>query len=395
MYETRISTLEERLLAEQAERVYVAAKVPETWKERKLNEFILDSPLSWDVDGLNGVLEPGDLWNLSSQILPSSTRSDTPFWPDGKFNSYTVKSGYLLACSLRDRAEASSSTADDSLWHWIWGLEVLPKIKLFMWKCLAGAIPTAKALISRSIDVDPFCRRCGNALETVEHVLRDCPWASFVWETSPLRLQPAPASGFCSTADWFDSIRQIPHGEAHKTFANLAWAIWFSRNLLVFQNKEISHLECLATAQRASWTKVISPTVGAAKSLTMVCRREQQVKISCDASVVEGVGVGFGVVTTDKEGVVLNCCFGFMVGVFSALEGEAKAVWEDPDPSYFGDTLSNILSLAAMLRLCGFSWIPREGNAIADRLAKFASVNRSVFTSSDVLPVFGNSPSLS
>ncbi|XP_057779931.1 uncharacterized protein LOC130998532 [Salvia miltiorrhiza] len=332
-------------------------------------------------------------------------------------------SGYHLACSLRHRTEASSSSSDDSLWHWIWGIEVLPKIKLFMWKCLAGVIPTSKALISCSIDVDPLCRHCGNGLETLEHVLRDCPLASFVWEISSLRLQPISISGHCSTAERFDIIRQIPHGEVHKTFANLAWAIWYSRNLLVFQGKEISHLECLATAQRATWTKLVSTKMVAANSLMVECRREQQVNISCDASVVEGVGVGFGVVMTDKEGLFLGCCFGFLPGVFSVLEGEAKAILEgmklcrdrnledvivetdsqllfwrlvngEPDPSYFGDTLSGILSLAAKLRLCVFSWTPREGNANVDCLAKFVLFNRSVFTFSDVLPNFGNFSSL-
>ncbi|XP_057775013.1 uncharacterized protein LOC130993991 [Salvia miltiorrhiza] len=403
---------------------FVTAKVPEAWKETKLTDFILDNPLSWDFDGLAEFLEPGDLWKVTSQIVPSLNRPDSPFWPDGKFNSYTVKSGYHLACSLSQRSEASSSNQDESLWHWIWGLEVLPKIKLFMWKCLAGAIPTSQALLSRSINIDPLCRRCGNDFETLEHALRDCPWASFIWEVSPLRLSPAPANGHCSIAAWFEIIRQIPHGETHKSFANLVWAIWHARNLLVFQDKEISHFDCLSASQRVIWNRLVSTPKAAAPPVAVECRRDHQVRIFCDASVVEGVGVGIGVVVKDKDGLVQCCCYGFLHGVFTVLEGEAKAVhtglqlckdrnFDDAiavtdsqllywclvngelDLSYLGDTLAGIRLLAAELRFCAFSWTPREGNANADGLAKLAMSCRTVFTFSDVLPNLGNLSSLS
>ncbi|XP_057771132.1 uncharacterized protein LOC130990924 [Salvia miltiorrhiza] len=235
---------------------------------------------------------------------------------------------YLLACSLRQRNEASSSRLVNPLWNWIWGLEVVPKVKLFLWKCLSGALPSSQTLVVRSIDIDPICRRCGAFEETVEHALRDCPWVSFFWESLVLRIQPLPPDGLISLEDWFERIRQNPQKEVHQSFASLLWSLWYARNLLVFQGKVLSHEECVGVAQRAIWTRRVCLGWAAAKPVTLLCNQVLQLKISCDAALDGVAGMGFGVAISNGDGEMEGCRYGYRQGVFSALEGEAIAVLE-------------------------------------------------------------------
>ncbi|XP_057775394.1 uncharacterized protein LOC130994366 [Salvia miltiorrhiza] len=373
------------------------------------------------MERLATITQPTVLWKMATSILPAADRMDTPIWPRDNFNSYTVKSGYLLACSSRQRNEASSSSLSSSpLWKWIWSLDVIPKVKHFMWRCVTGALPSTKALIHRSIDVDPLCRRCGLTMETPEHALRDCVWVSSLWEMSPLRLQPLPSDDICPIASWFDRIRQNPVKEVHTLFASIAWACWYSRNLLIFQDKSLSHGDCLLIAQRAVCSKPLPDHLPLARNITLQCSRDSQFKINCDAAFDVGRGFGFGVVSTNKDGTLVGGRQGFIPGFFSAEKGEARAILEGlimckdkglediiietdcqslfwrlqnrkEDRSSLGDSVDKILSLAASLRSCSFSWTPREGNYIADCLAKVSLRNNVTQFVSEVSLLFLNS----
>ncbi|XP_057802915.1 uncharacterized protein LOC131018208 [Salvia miltiorrhiza] len=51
------------------------------------------------------------------------------------------------------------------------------QVVIFLRKVLLG--DSAMELGSKSVGIDPFCRRCGVAVETSEHALRDCSWTRF------------------------------------------------------------------------------------------------------------------------------------------------------------------------------------------------------------------------
>ncbi|XP_057787519.1 uncharacterized protein LOC131004775 [Salvia miltiorrhiza] len=125
-------------------------------------------------------------------------------------------------------------------------------------------------------------------------------------------------------------------------------------------------------------------------------------------------------VLKDAQGSVLGCRFGFQPGVFTAVEGEAMATLEgivlcreievqdiifetdcqelywllvkrETDLSYLGVTVEKIYREVVSFRHIAFSWTEREGNSIADGLARFALQNFSPLSSSRVLPSFVNS----
>ncbi|XP_057811715.1 uncharacterized protein LOC131025953 [Salvia miltiorrhiza] len=328
---------------------------------------------------------------------------------------YTVKSGYWLASLQRRRADPSTSDQSKDLWKWIWSLEVIPKVKMFMWKCLAEALPTNSALRKKSIDLDPMCRRCGNGFEMMEHALRDCVWMKVLWVVSPLRLPPIPEAEICPIQAWFERIRSVPHKESHATFAAIAWAAWYTRNLLVFQGKEMDHKECLTIAHRGTWPKTVCESPKCSMPTHIFCSRPGQLKVACDAAVVPNFGIGVGSILMDGEGSVQGCRYGAWRGAYTSLEGEALAVLEglrlcaekeatdvvvetdnqelywsitrnETHLSYLGDSICEIRALVESLEHVEFSWTKREGNEMADKLASHALAGFFPILSHDVLP---------
>ena len=91
---------------------------------------------------------------------------------NGEFSPRNV---YLLA--IKENLEAP-----DFHGKWIWKLQNLTKIKLFLWKCLHLSLPVKSILAHQGIG-----RLGGNDSyldleESIVHVLRDYPAAKTFWE---------------------------------------------------------------------------------------------------------------------------------------------------------------------------------------------------------------------
>lgn len=76
-------------------------------------------------------------------------------------------------------AEARSSL--NLLKEKCWKLKTAPKIKIFVWKALNGAIAVPERLQTRGLQVDRQCQVCGEANESINHILFSCPVARKVW----------------------------------------------------------------------------------------------------------------------------------------------------------------------------------------------------------------------
>ena len=65
---------------------------------------------------------------------------------------------------------------------WIWKLQTLPKIKMFLWKCLHMSLLVKAILTHRGIGGLGGCDSCIEGEESISHVLRDCPTAKMSLE---------------------------------------------------------------------------------------------------------------------------------------------------------------------------------------------------------------------
>lgn len=79
----------------------------------------------------------------------------------------------------------------------IWSLQTIPKIKLFLWRVLSGAIAVAERIQSRGIPLDSVCKLCGGAVKTIFHMLFVCLIAKCILDFANVL---SPPNGFSETS---------------------------------------------------------------------------------------------------------------------------------------------------------------------------------------------------
>ncbi|KAH6788014.1 hypothetical protein C2S52_007566 [Perilla frutescens var. hirtella] len=214
----------------------------------KVRDLLEDSGNNWNQELVRSVY-PNEVSNVILSIPLSLTeRADLIAWNHTKNDNYSVRSGYWVAMKIKDAllSIASSSSNNIETWQWFWKLPIPPRIKIFLWRCMKGTIPTKTNLVRKYVEIDQSCPRCDLGTETPEHAFRDCPWVSFFWEACVLRLSRAPTNQILQ--DWiFNSVRCM-NIETDSTFAIHLWSIWRSRNLLVFQQSHLDHVSCFSFA---------------------------------------------------------------------------------------------------------------------------------------------------
>ena len=107
---------------------------------------------------------------LSIKALPirrDSTGENTLVWSSASNGEFDSQNAYLLALN-------SGEVASNFLGHWIWKLNILPKIQFLLWKCAHFSLPVKVVLLHRKILEDPVCDICKEGDETILHVFRDC-----------------------------------------------------------------------------------------------------------------------------------------------------------------------------------------------------------------------------
>ena len=149
---------------------------------------------------------------------------------NGKFDS---RKAYLLAID---------ENLETPYFHgkWIWKLQTLPKIKIFLWKCLHKSLPVKAILTHRRIGGLGGCDSCTELEESISHVLRDCLIANSFWEQANC-LDSLKQSFSDDSVVWIkknalDSLKV--HGKDYDwcTFFLLGlWDLWLQWNRMAFK----------------------------------------------------------------------------------------------------------------------------------------------------------------
>ena len=127
-------------------------------------------------------------WDLISFELPDAIkdrikavpiqdfgqRKDSLMWRFIRDDDFSTKSAYLR-CIEVDISETSFKG------QWIWKLDILPKIIMFLWLCLHTSVPIKSVLVARGINCDGKCLVCKRHDKTIAYLLRDCGLARKYW----------------------------------------------------------------------------------------------------------------------------------------------------------------------------------------------------------------------
>ena len=91
------------------------------------------------------------------KIKPVTSSSDFYIWNHTRSGEYPVRSGYWLAeREAKKEAFVNGNTLPslNGIKEYIWSLDTKPKIKIFPWKAISGALPVADKLSERNMKVD-------------------------------------------------------------------------------------------------------------------------------------------------------------------------------------------------------------------------------------------------
>lgn len=370
-----------------------------------VRDLLREDYSGWDVDTVQALFSLEEAGRILKLPLRRLQGPDRLVWSFTKNGIYSVKTGYMQIVEN----DALDEDPSNYTWLWIWKLNVPPKIQVFMWRCMKDMLPVSANLVGRYVDVDPFCKRCGSEVETAEHVLRDCVWASEFWANSPLHLGVLQlGDGNVSVGEWFLKVVSSIQGEYHGLFFTLLWMIWFARNKLYFQNLELGSAVLQVKAQT-----LISDFEKAQRRMDRGLRRENNCaarwmppdlgwfKINTDAAVSSSGKVGIGGVARDYRGEVAWCfaenvTLNLLVDDAEALAllrsleiATAKHMYRVSfevdsqvlsnailfpriDLSLFGTIVLEIRELLRGLADAKVCWVRCSGNSVAHSLASLA-----------------------
>lgn len=263
---------------------------------------------------------------------------DSYIWTQNKSGIYTTKSGYYTAHQTHIQSTPSLLNAEDANWDWkkhIWSPKLLPKIKLFMWKCARNDLPTGDNLRKRGIQGNTTCRSCGS-IETIDHILLHCRIATTVWELCPW----SPPMHCDSTTSFREALSSSistvnlpPVGTTMNLFHWICWTLWTSSNQLLFENRHTSPTEILskAIASLKEWeaAQATIPTPHATIQLQKPIQITSTAVILCNTDAAwakDSRFAGLAWIFTNQAGQEISKGCSFQEHVSSPLMAEALAV---------------------------------------------------------------------
>jgi hypothetical protein len=106
----------------------------------------------------------------------------------------------------------------------------------FLWYLWKGVTLTKDNLEKRNWKGSLKCCFC-SCIETIQHLVFDCHFARFIWNTVHITYGIQPPSSFSNIFD--PCLYGIPRKFMNRILlgaAALCWAIWLNRNDMVFNN---------------------------------------------------------------------------------------------------------------------------------------------------------------
>lgn len=215
-----------------------------TTQQRQARVSSLLNPITrtWDFEALQqlmGFTRALAIATLDSIRPAPSPAPDTLIFAYAKDGKFTVKKAYQLLKG------DNGLQSDKAFWDWLWGkVPLIPKLKVFLWRAVHGALPVKAVLAARINHIDPICQLCRREPETVMHCLFLCDFARGAWLASNLGLRSDTLQG-----DFKEIIRGMAlqlHENDLCSFVCMLWAIWRSRNEAVYREEIQSLPSCLA-----------------------------------------------------------------------------------------------------------------------------------------------------
>lgn len=109
----------------------------------------------WSLELITQHMWKCDISGILQGPIGSPMSLDSTYWAYSKHGRFTVRSCYHKIMELAMANELSTSGAANSLsspeWKWVWGLQLPPKIRTFVWRACNDILPVKVSLVRRQL----------------------------------------------------------------------------------------------------------------------------------------------------------------------------------------------------------------------------------------------------
>jgi hypothetical protein len=178
------------------------------------------------------------LWHLiaASPFDRTDQEEDYIVWTRSANGVYSAKSAYNIQFD-----GGFESVFPSTIWQ-VWAPS---RCKFFIWLLLQNRVWTVDRLLLCEWPNQYSCPLCFHNLETVDHLMQECPLACQVWIDISLwshspSFNPLNWKSELGLASWFNGLsRNAANVKGLKSLIILVcWTIWRKRNSRVFEGKE-------------------------------------------------------------------------------------------------------------------------------------------------------------
>ncbi|XP_026396573.1 uncharacterized protein LOC113291231 [Papaver somniferum] len=203
---------------------------------------------------ISGKINNGE-WNVSliksffdddytmkiKMIEPNIKNIDKPKWIGTQDGEVTVGSPYNYLCNNKKHLDARVEWLD------IWKLQVIPRVKMFMWKSLSDCL-RVKERLGRHILLDTQCIMCNRITsERTDHLFLECNFSEAIWRGLSFShiFYNKRNSGFKNWClDWLMDKTNID------VCAYIFWFIWKYRCRVSFDGVNPNPIDLISTIKK-------------------------------------------------------------------------------------------------------------------------------------------------
>ena len=214
-----------------------------------LVSHFITSTKEWDVFKLKQFVDNATLQLILATPLAINSVPDSICWGLSGNGEFSTKTATWAAHGIDLKNSPSWE------FKWIWNLDIMPKLKVFLWQLCHSSLPTREILLRRGLQIDPICPLCNQHNEDLAHLFFRCPTVHNVWCLAtahnwiPSTTSIAPSD---TVSTWLTKLRQSSTLTRFDRIVALLWSIWKTRNSVVFRNEVPHAVVTLIRAKKAS-----------------------------------------------------------------------------------------------------------------------------------------------
>ncbi|XP_010673155.1 uncharacterized protein LOC104889595 [Beta vulgaris subsp. vulgaris] len=193
--------------------------------------LLLPQHQGWNVPRLCELFQSSTVRTIRGLEIPRfNSPSNSLLWPFTTSGQYTTKSGYFFL-SRNTYICSMNVPLNLNFFRISWGLRIMPKWKIFLWKLCHNGIATSANLSSRGLAISDTCPQCNMAPETSQHIFRSCHLATILWQSGQLGIH-SNSNPDVAFQDWLIAWVHYfyqhdgYHGARLPIFVATLWGIW-------------------------------------------------------------------------------------------------------------------------------------------------------------------------